>query len=83
MTCPVISILAVFLLYQVKTPSLFLLDNLVNKSNSSSNGAQWVGAGPALGVTVFAITNEPTWIAVGIAIGSVLSWRMPKIQNED
>lgn len=56
---------------------------MVNKSNNSSNGAQWVGAGPALGVTVFAITNEPTWIAVSTAIGSALSWRMPKIQNED
>ena len=56
---------------------------MVNKSNSSSNGAQWVGAGSALGVTVFAITNEPTWIAVSTAIGSALSWRMPKIQNEE
>ena len=27
---------------------------------------------------VYAITNEPTWIAVGVAVGAALSWRKPK-----
>ncbi len=56
---------------------------MLNKSKNSSNGTQWVGAGSAIGVAVFAVTNEPTWIAVGVAIGAALSSRKPKIQNED
>ena len=31
----------------------------------------------------FAATNEPTWIAVGFAIGAALGWRKPSNQNED
>ena len=34
-------------------------------------------------LAVFAVTNEPTWIAVGVAIGAALSLQKPKIQNED
>ena len=32
---------------------------------------------------VFAATNEPTWIVVGVAIDAALGWRKPKNQNED
>jgi len=28
-------------------------------------------------------TNEPAWIAAGVAIGAVLGWRKPKDQNKD
>ena len=58
-------------------------DKMLNKFQNSSNGAQWVGAGTSIGVAVFAVTNEPTWIAVGVAIGAALSSQKPKIQNED
>ena len=58
-------------------------DKMLNKFKNSSNGAQLVGASTAIGVAVFAVTNEPTWIAVGVAIGAALSSRKPKIQNED
>ena len=57
-----------------------LSDNKSNKINKSGN---WIGFGTALGLAVFAATNEPTWIAVGVAIGAALSSRKPKIQNED
>ena len=56
---------------------------MLNKFKNSSNGTQWVGACTAIGVAVFAVTNEPTWIAVGVAIGAALSSQKPKIQNED
>ena len=56
---------------------------MLNKFKNSSNGTQWVGAGSAIGVAVFAVTNEPTWIAVGVTIGAAFSSRKPKIQNED
>ena len=46
---------------------------MLNKFKNTSNGAQWVGAGTAIGVAVFAFTNEPTWIGVGVAIGAALS----------
>ena len=51
---------------------------MLNKFKNSSNVAQWVGAGTAIGVAVFAVTNEPTWIAVGFAISAALTWRIPK-----
>lgn len=56
---------------------------MLNKFKNSSNGAQWVGVGTSIGVAVFAVTNEPTWIAVGVAIGTTLSLQKLKIQNED
>ena len=56
---------------------------MLNKFKNSSNGTQWVCAGSAIGVAGFAVTNEPTRIAVGVAIGAALSSRKPKIQNED
>tara|TARA_B100001996_G_scaffold126109_1_gene95593 strand:+ start:198 stop:374 length:177 start_codon:yes stop_codon:yes gene_type:complete len=58
---------------------------LVNKPKNSSNGAQWVGAGTAIGVAVFAwlFVNLSPWIAAGFAISAALTWKIPKIQNED
>ncbi len=49
-----------------------------NKKISMRNSGALVGVGTAIGVAVYAITNEPTWIAVGVAIGAALSWRKPK-----
>ena len=44
-----------------------------NQSKNLNNGRHWVGVGTAIGVAVFAFTNEPTWIGVGVAIGAALS----------
>jgi len=49
-----------------------------NKKKSLRNSGSSVGAGTAIGVAVYAVTSEPTWIAVGVAIGAALSWRKPK-----
>ena len=39
---------------------------------------KWIaGIGAALGIAVFAATNEPVWIAVGVAIGAALTWQRP------
>ena len=54
-----------------------------NKSTNFNNAGNLIGICTAIGVAVFAFTNEPTWIAVGVAIGAALSSRKPKIQNED
>ena len=42
------------------------------------NAGNWIGVGVALGGLVFVLTSEPVWIAVGIAIGAALDWKMPK-----
>ena len=45
-----------------------------NKRKSLRNFGAWVGVGTAIEVAVYALTSEPTWIAVGVAIGTALSW---------
>ena len=32
------------------------------------NTGSMIGVGTAIGVAVFAITNEPTWLAVGLSL---------------
>ena len=48
------------------------------KSNNLKNTGNLIGVGTAIGVAVFAATKEPTWIAVGVAIGAALAWKKPK-----
>ena len=43
-----------------------------NKSTNSYNTGNWIGVCTAIGVALFAGTNEPTWIAVGVSIGAAL-----------
>ena len=49
----------------------------------NKNTGRMIGVGTAIGAAVFAATKEPTWLAVGVALGAALSWKIPKIQNED
>lgn len=51
-------------------------------SKNSDTVGRWIGVGTATGVAVFASTNEPVWIAVGVAIGAAMSWRKPKNEKE-
>ena len=44
----------------------------------SSFAGNWIGVGTALGALIFALTSEPVWIAVGVAIGAGLDWKKPK-----
>ena len=55
-----------------------------NKSTNSNNG-NLIGICIAIGVAVFAwlFVNLSPWIAAGFAISAVLTWKIPKIQNED
>ena len=46
----------------------------MNKKIIISQSIMW-------GAAIFAVTNEPTWLAVGVAIGAALSWRKSKIKN--
>jgi hypothetical protein len=47
----------------------------VKKPKNSINSGAFIGIGTAIGVTVFAVTNEPVWIALGVAIGAALSYK--------
>ena len=53
-----------------------------NKSRNSNNAGNWIGVGTAIGAVVFAATNEPTCLAVGVALGAALSWKIPKGQKD-
>jgi len=48
------------------------------KSENLKNTYSWIGVATTIGAIVFALTNEPTWIAVGVAVGAALDWRKPK-----
>ena len=54
--------------------------NVDNRDSSfrCNKSGSWIGIGTAFGVVVFAATNEPVWIAVGVAIGAALGWKKPK-----
>ena len=54
-----------------------------NKYMNCKNTGNWIGVCTAVGAAVYAGTNEPVWIAVGVAIGAALGWRKPKGQKED
>ncbi len=45
------------------------------------NTGSMIGVGTAIGAAVFAATNEPTWLAVGVALGAALSRRKPQNKN--
>jgi len=49
-----------------------------NKFWNSDNSGNWIGVGTGMGAGVFAATKDPTWLAVGVAIGAALSKRKPK-----
>ena len=48
------------------------------KFKNSNNVGNLVGVGTAIGAAGFSATNEPVWIAVGVAIGAALGWQKPK-----
>ena len=56
-----------------------------NKSTYSNNAGNLIGICIAIGVAVFAwlFVNLSPWIAAGFAISALLTWKLPKIQNED
>ncbi len=56
-----------------------------NKSTYSNNAGNLIGICIAIGVAVFAwlFVNLSPWIAAGFAISALLTWKIPKIQNED
>ena len=45
------------------------------KLGHSGNG---IGVGVALGAVLFVLTNEPVWIALGVAIGAAFDWNKSK-----
>jgi hypothetical protein len=43
------------------------------KNKKSKNLGSMLGIGTAIGVAIFAATDEPVWLAVGVALGAALS----------
>ena len=54
------------------------LHNMNKKTDNLKNTGNGIGVGTAIGVAVFAITNEPTWIAVGVAVGAAFGFNKLK-----
>ena len=54
---------------------------MTTKHKKSNNTGNWIGVGTAIGAAVFAVTNEPVWLAEGVAVGAALGWRKPKDKN--
>ncbi len=40
-----------------------------------NHSAQWLGLGTGIGAAVFVVTDNPAFIAVGVAIGAALSYQ--------
>ena len=53
-----------------------------NQYKNFNNAGNWIGVGTAIRTAIYAGTNEPVWIAVGVAIGAALGWRKSKGQKE-
>ena len=45
----------------------------MNDKKNSFNHGSMLGIGTAIGAAIFAATNEPVWLAVGVALGAALS----------
>ena len=54
------------------------------KNKKMANAGNGIGVGVALGAVLFVLTNEPVWIALGVAIGAAFDWNKSKkiILNE-
>ncbi len=50
----------------------------MKKNDNLKNTGGLIGVGTAIGAAVFAATNEPTWIAVGVAFGAALGFNKLK-----
>ena len=55
----------------------------MKKSNNyhSDKAGNWIGVGVAIGAVIFVLTNEPFWIALGVAMGSALGFSLKKGKN--
>lgn len=42
-----------------------------------------IGVGTAIGAVLFVLTNDPVWIALGVALGAALGWRKSITRNSD
>jgi hypothetical protein len=47
-------------------------------TNKLKNAGGWIGNW----CSSFFATNEPTWIAIGVVFGAVISWKKPKNKNK-
>ena len=47
------------------------------KNKKMANAGNGIGVGVALGV-LFVLTNEPVWIALGVAICAAFDWNKSK-----
>ena len=48
------------------------------KNKKMENSGNGIGVGVAFGAVLFVLTNEPVWIALGVAIGAAFDWNKSK-----
>ena len=49
-----------------------------DKKKNVGNSSIWVGVSTGVGAAVFALTGEPVWIAIGVALGAAIGWTYRK-----
>ena len=53
------------------------------KNKKKENPGNGIGVGVAFGAVLFVLTNEPVWIALGVAIGAAFDWNKSKKNNAE
>ena len=53
------------------------------KNKKTANAGNGIGVGAAFGAVLFVQTNEPIWIALGVAIGAAFDWNNPKKDDSE
>ena len=47
---------------------------MTKKKMSSEPSNPWVGLVTAIVAAVFAVTKDPVWVGMGVAVGAALGW---------
>ena len=53
------------------------------KNKKLDHAGNGIGVGAAFGAVLFVQTNEPIWIALGVAIGAAFDWNNPKKDDSE
>jgi len=40
----------------------------------NKNSGNWIAVGVSIGTVIFALTQEPVWIAIGVVLGAATDW---------
>lgn len=54
---------------------ILYISSMIDGNNGSGS---WLAAGAGIGVAIFALTSDPVWIGVGVALGAAIDWTYRK-----